>query len=288
MKTKAGMLCCAVCSYTTKYPSYLARHSLKHTKRKDFPCEVCGQRFRTISERNMHSRIHDSTQLTCAMCDFKTPLKKVLDRHMLVHQEEKRIQCPHCNYRCRRLMDLRKHIVSMHSGRPRRKRYEESCCALLSEMSVPYQREVTIQFPCPAKRKYARVDLFWRTVFGSVIFEIDEYAHRGAGYHLEYECQRMEMIHSTISGKIGGCLHIIRFNPNPVRGKATPTREEHRDSIRSALAFVPPSGVHLVITYLFYHARDDGYPEIVMRPEYTLKEHVRLQGPTTTHGATSM
>ena len=282
------MLCCAVCSYTTTYPSYLARHSLKHTKRKDFPCEVCGQRFRTISERNMHSRIHDSTQLTCAICDFKTPLKKVLDRHMLVHQEEKRIQCPHCNYCCRRLMDLRKHIVSMHSGRPRRKRYEESCCALLSEMSVPYQREVTIQFPCPAKRKYARVDIFWRTPFGSVIFEVDEYAHRGPRYDVEYECQRMALIHSTISAKLGGCLHIIRYNPHPIRGKPAPTREEQECSIRSALAFEPASGVDLVITYLFYHLTEDGYPEIAMRPEYTLKEHVRLQGLTTSHGATSM
>ena len=281
MKTKAKMLCCTVCSYTTAYPSYLARHSLRHTKKKDFPCEVCGQRFRTISERNMHRRIHDSAEHVCAICNFKTPLKKVLDRHMLVQEEEKHTQCPHCNYRCRRLMDLKKHIVSMHTGRPRRKRYEEACCALLSKMSVPYEREVTIQFPCPAKRKYARVDIFWRTAFGSVILEVDEYAHRGSRYDVEYECQRMALIHSTISAKIGGCLHIIRYNPHPIRGQSAPTREEQESLIRCALAFEPPNGVALIITYLFYHASDDGYPEIVTRPEYTLREHVRLQGPVT-------
>ena len=286
MKRKRGaMYDCSLCEYTAKCPSYLARHMLRHTQDKQFPCNVCGQRFRTISERNMHRRIHDSIQLTCAICNFTSPLKKVLDRHMLVHQEEKHIQCPHCNYRCRRLMDLKKHVVSMHTGRPRRKRYEEACCALLSEMGVPYEREVTIQFPCPAKRKYARVDIFWRTAFGSVILEVDEYAHRG--YDVEYECQRMALIHSTISAKVGGCLHIIRYNPHPVRGKQKPTREDQESLIRSALAFEPPSGVALVITYLFYHARDDGYPEIVMRPEYTLRDHVRLQRPVTPHGATS-
>ena len=289
MKRKLGaMYCCSLCEYTAKCPSYLARHMLRHTRDKQFPCEVCGVLFRTVSERNMHRRIHDSAEHACAICNFKTPLKKVLDRHMLVHEEEKHIQCPRCNYRCRRLMDLKKHIVSMRTGRPLRKRYEEACCALLSEMSVPYEREVTIQFPCSAKRKYARVDIFLRTAFGTVIFEVDEYAHRGSRYDVEYECQRMALIHSTISAKFGGCLHIIRYNPHPVRGKAAPTKEEQEDSIRSTLAFEPPSGTALVITYLFYHARDDGYPEIVMRPEYTLKEHVRLQGPVRPHGATSL
>ena len=134
------MLCCSQCAYTTKFPSYLKRHMLRHTGAKQFPCDVCGQRFRTISERNMHRRVHDPAEHTCAICSFKTPLKKVLDRHMLVHAEEKPIQCPHCNYRCRRNMDLRKHIISMHTGRPRRKRSEEALCALLSEMGVPFKR----------------------------------------------------------------------------------------------------------------------------------------------------
>ena len=126
---------------------------------------------------------------TCETCGFKTQLKKVLDRHRLVHVEEKHIQCPHCTYRCRRRQDLQKHIVAMHSGRPRSKRHEEACCALLSEIGVSYEREVVVNFTSPAKRKYARVDFFWRAAFGAVVFEVDEYAH--SGYDVEYECTRM-------------------------------------------------------------------------------------------------
>ena len=86
----------------------------------------------------------------------------------------------------------------------------------------------------------------------------------------------MALIHSTISAKLGGCLHIIRYNPHPIRGNPAPTREEQECSIRSALAFEPASGVDLVITYLIYHLTEDGYPEIVMRPEYSLKEQISI------------
>ena len=207
---------CSICGYVAKYPSYLARHMLCHSGEKPIVCEICGQRFRTVSERNMHRRVHDPMELTCNTCGFRTPLKKVMDRHMLVHAETKPLQCPHCKYRCKRRMDLNKHLASMHSGNSRRKHHEEVTCALLAELGVVFEREVVVHFPVPARRKYARVDVFWRTTFGAVIFEVDEYAHRA--YEVEYECQRMILIQKALSAKLGGHLHIVRYNPHPIRG----------------------------------------------------------------------
>jgi len=145
-------------------------------------------------------------------------------------------------------------------------------------MGVPYEREVVIRFPGTtlAARKFARVDLFWRTHFGAIILEVDEYAHCGSRYGIEYECQRMLLIHQQLAGKIAGHLHIIRYNPHPIRGEPAPTNEEREEQIRLALAYEPVD--ELTITYLFYHLRD-GYPEIALSPEYTLKGHIRLQDP---------
>ena len=160
----------------------------------------------------------------------------------------------------------------MHSGKPRRKHHEEVTCALLSELGVVFEREVVVHFPVPARRKYARVDVFWRTAFGAVIFEVDEYAHRG--YEVEYECQRMILIQKALSAKLGGHLHIIRYNPHPIRGLPAPTRDERELQIRSALEYEPKG---LAITYLFYHKADDGYPEIALSPGYNLRQHIRIQ-----------
>ena len=139
----------------------------------------------------MHRKLHATEEHVCSECGFTCKLKKVLDRHMVVHKEEKSIQCPYCTYRCRRRMDVKKHIACMHSGKPRRKKVEESCCSLLAGMNVPFEREVVVHFLQPAPRRYARVDLFWKTAFGAIIFEVDEWAH-SSGYSVQYECMRKE------------------------------------------------------------------------------------------------
>jgi hypothetical protein len=221
----------------------------------------------------MHKKLHVNEEHVCGICGFSCGLKKILDRHMVVHDEEKHFQCAECHYSCRRLMDIRKHVVSMHTGRPRRKRSEEACCSLLSEMRVPFEREVVIRFQFPsAPHKFARVDIFWQTGFGAILFEVDEYAHKGPRYCIDYECQRMSLIFEALSKKFSR-IHIIRYNPHPVRGLRKPTDEERKEQIRLALSLDPQRP--LTISYLFYHMRD-GFPEISLSPLYTLREHIRL------------
>ncbi len=147
---------------------------------------------------------------------------------------------------------------------------------MLSEMRVPFQREVVVRFRLPsAPRKFARIDLFWRTQFGAIVFEVDEYAHRGPGYSVDYECQRMALIFDELSKKF--CrLHIVRYNPQPIRGEQKHTQEERKEQIKLTLSYEPQ--LPLTISYLFYHMKD-GIPEIALSPQYTLKDYVRLQGP---------
>ena len=141
-------------------------------------------------------------------------------------------------------------------------------------MNVPFEREVVVHFLQPAPRRYARVDLFWKTAFGAIIFEVDEWAH-SSGYSVQYECMRMQLVHDALRAKVDK-LHFIRYNPHPIRNAPKPTLEEREMAIRNAIEFEPLES-SLTITYLFYHPGSDGWPGIVLSPEYTLKNYVRLQ-----------
>ena len=271
------MLCCQLCDYTTKFRSWLARHHLVHEGTRRHVCDECGAQFKTVSALNLHIKLHAGEVLSCEICGFTSRHPRVLARHRLVHEEEKRIHCSKCRYSCRRLMDLRKHMVSMHSGRPFRKRSEEQCALVFAELGVPFEREVRVKFPQNvAQRRYARLDFFWRDGDRVVVFEVDEYAHAGSRYGVAYENLRMQLVWDELRKRDCETLHFIRYNPHPLRNGAKPTQEERTEQIRRALAYQPT--MPLVITYLFYPMRGE-LPEITFSPEYTLKEHVRSHGP---------
>ena len=158
-KKITATFCCPLCPYKACFPSWLTRHRLKHENAKQHACEICGSKFKTVSVLNMHKKLHQSEVYTCHICGFTCRLRKVLNVHMLVH-EEKRIQCPESHYSCRRQEDLRKHIESMHQGKPRRKRYEEDVAIILTCMEVPFAREHVVKFDgaAYAPRRFARLD----------------------------------------------------------------------------------------------------------------------------------
>ena len=274
---QSDMLCCGLCNYTTKFPSWMARHSLVHSGTRRHVCTECGATFKSASALSLHRKKHFGDILRCDVCDFTTRHPRVLDRHRLVHEEECRYQCSECRYSCKRLMDLRKHMVSMHSGRPFRKRSEEQCALLFVELGVPFEREIRVTFPQgAAPRRYARLDFFWRDGDRVIVFEVDEYAHGGSRYGVAYECLRMELVWSELSKRGCAKVHFIRYNPHMLRVGPKPTQAERTEQIRSALEYQQTAP--LVVTYLYYKMRGD-LPEIAFSPDYTLKDCVRSHGP---------
>ena len=273
---KCKMLCCPLCSYVTRFPFWLVRHRHAHgTEEKAFDCNQCGMKFKTISARNAHRETHEAPKYICDVCPFACKQRRVLDRHKLVHAEENPIHCDECWYTCKRSQDLRSHKLSMHNGKPRRKRFEEAVADTLTQLSRPFEREFTVKFSIGAPRQFARLDFLLRNDGWATIIEVDEFAH--AKYDQVYECERMSLVYAELTKRGVPKLHIIRYNPNPIRQRGQVVKasaNQRREEIYAALAYEPKEA--LVITYLFYHTIN-GMPEIALLPEYTLRECVRPQ-----------
>lgn len=264
------MYTCEICGYNGQKPSYLARHMLTHTGERAHECPTCGLRFKTVSTLNSHRQIHDS-RYECETCGFVCKQYKVLQRHMLLHGN-KDIACPHCHYKTCRREDLRRHIASMHAGKPRRKRYEEQVCVMLETLQVPYIREVVVRFSDQEfRRKFARIDFYWLNGETAVCFEVDEWAHLCA-YNITEECKRMWLVYENLTKHGYRGVHFIRYNPHAPRGSSY-SEGLRANCVRNAIAHVPEG---LCITYLFYHMEGD-MPRIASSPDYTLQKYVRRQ-----------
>ena len=194
------------------------------------------------------------------------------------------MQCPECQNTARRREDLRRHIVSMHRGKPRRKRHEEEAAIILASLQVPFTRDHVVKFASGHPgRRYARIDFFWLCADTAVFFEVDEWAHMGCRYGTENECVRMWGIYTELQHQGYDKVHIVRYNPHTPRGEKC-TEEERVRQITEALAYVREC---LAITYLFYHRQGD-LPSIALSDEYTLQSYVRPCGFVQAHCAPSV
>ena len=115
-----------MCPYSTKFLSYLKRHSSVHTTVKAITCETCGSKFKSTSAFNLHVREKHATNAhVCQTCGSEFTHRRALERHVLVHSADKPIACAQCGYTCKRKQDLTRHVRAMHSGKVRRRQHEE-------------------------------------------------------------------------------------------------------------------------------------------------------------------
>ena len=131
---------CSLCSYTTRFPSYLKRHSYVHIPEKPITCSLCCSKFKEECAYRLHMKEkHGSRSHVCNICGLCFTYRRVLERHLLCHEDYKPISCSVCGYKCKRKQDLIRHTRAMHSAqRPRRKIHEGNIASIFMSMHIAF------------------------------------------------------------------------------------------------------------------------------------------------------
>lgn len=115
------------CSFHAKTIARLQSHVTKHHHPESplittFQCsyEACQYHGKSLILLKRHMEIHNAPKrvYSCAKCDFETRHSGHLKRHLKVHDtnEDRYLQCPHCDYRCNIMVGLLRYLYSLIAG----------------------------------------------------------------------------------------------------------------------------------------------------------------------------
>lgn len=85
------------------------------TKEKFFSCEKCNYVTHIRSRYTKHVKYHSMPMIKCTMCDFRTPYKWNLDRHMKNHGGTGSFHCSMCNFTADIKQSLTVHEMNHHT-----------------------------------------------------------------------------------------------------------------------------------------------------------------------------
>lgn len=109
------LLKCTVCDFTTLYRAQLVNHERdEHNKTKFFRCEKCSYVTHIKARYSKHVKYHSMPMIKCVMCDFRTPYKWNLDRHMKNHGGAGPYKCSACNFTADIKQSLTVHEMNHH------------------------------------------------------------------------------------------------------------------------------------------------------------------------------
>ncbi|XP_041656517.1 histone H4 transcription factor [Cheilinus undulatus] len=117
--TQEKIVACPGCggmyANNTKLFDHIIRQSAMEGQR--FQCSHCSKRFATERLLRDHMRTHVS-HYKCPLCDMTVPSPSALRNHIKFrHSNERPYSCEYCEYSCKNLVDLRKHLDT-HSSEP--------------------------------------------------------------------------------------------------------------------------------------------------------------------------
>ncbi|KAI9559687.1 hypothetical protein GHT06_013692 [Daphnia sinensis] len=113
--TAGGDFKCSVCEFTTRSRVTLQRHErLTHLKKKFFRCVKCNYVTHVKARYTKHVKYHSMPMIKCDLCEFRTPYKWNLDRHLKNHMGGGMYQCSLCNFTAHIKQSLTVHIQNHH------------------------------------------------------------------------------------------------------------------------------------------------------------------------------
>ncbi|XP_037052350.1 uncharacterized protein LOC119085910 isoform X1 [Bradysia coprophila] len=113
--TNNKLLKCTVCDYSTLHREKLTEHEREeHNKTKFFRCEKCSYVTHIKARFSKHVKYHSMPMIKCVLCDFRTPYKWNLDRHMKNHGGAGLYKCSACNFTADIKQSLTVHEMNHH------------------------------------------------------------------------------------------------------------------------------------------------------------------------------
>ncbi|XP_016968522.1 uncharacterized protein LOC108036732 isoform X4 [Drosophila biarmipes] len=109
------LLKCSACEFTTLYRTQLRAHELaEHGKTKFFRCDKCSYVTHIKARFSKHVKYHSMPMIKCVTCDFRTPYKWNLDRHMKNHGGAGAFKCAACDFTADIKQSLTVHEMNHH------------------------------------------------------------------------------------------------------------------------------------------------------------------------------
>lgn len=106
---------CTVCEFEAPSRELLAAHEAAvHAKTKFFRCPKCNYVTHIRTRFSKHVKYHSMPMIKCNMCDFRTPYKWNLDRHMKNHGGSGPFKCAACNFTADIKQSLTVHEMNHH------------------------------------------------------------------------------------------------------------------------------------------------------------------------------
>lgn len=106
---------CSLCSFSSRSQILVTRHEkIVHLKKKFFRCVKCNYVTHMKARFTKHVKYHSMPMIKCELCDFRTPYKWNLDRHMKNHQGDGAFKCALCNFTADIKQSLTVHEMNHH------------------------------------------------------------------------------------------------------------------------------------------------------------------------------
>nr|XP_018912996.1 PREDICTED: uncharacterized protein LOC109041199 [Bemisia tabaci] len=106
---------CSLCSFSSRSQILVTRHEkIVHLKKKFFRCVKCNYVTHMKARFTKHVKYHSMPMIKCELCDFRTPYKWNLDRHMKNHQGDGAFKCWLCNFTADIKQSLTVHEMNHH------------------------------------------------------------------------------------------------------------------------------------------------------------------------------
>ncbi|XP_055916207.1 uncharacterized protein LOC129949031 isoform X2 [Eupeodes corollae] len=109
------LLKCSLCEFTTLYRAQLVEHEQEeHCRTHFFRCEKCTYVTHIKARYSKHVKYHSMPMIKCVTCDFRTPYKWNLDRHMKNHGGAGPFKCAACDFTADIKQSLTVHEMNHH------------------------------------------------------------------------------------------------------------------------------------------------------------------------------